>query len=648
MRVIRQRSYEEIRQSMRNNINDRDETVDSKAGTFVSDVFVCPTSDELAAFYADMKLMELNQSILTATAEDLDRLCKNYFTFRIGATKATGSVRFYIYGTNRTTLDVNRLPAEVYIPPGYLVGTTETSVAHQVLFTTVESAYVTRNQIMNSLPFDEAVGYRYVEVDVEAYAVGENGNVDANAVNQMTSTPINGVALVRNSLAMTGGSDQEDDMSLRARVMLSILGASICTKNGYKKFIITKNHVEDVLVCGGGDENMFRDGGYIDAAGKYQYGRGGMVDIWVRGKQVATVTKTFTVKPAYITNGAEDIELDYQPVLRISSIRSVASGVVYENAADYEVEYGTTQAGVATMTYYRDVLWDFSVTNTFPDTAMYSLDVVDYTEIEMLKRQVDEELVKAIDYLYNVNYSINWGMVTYEDISAQRTRPLFQKVYYNGKPIKLIAVDARLNGRTYVKYKNRIYLRCYRQPDYVLAKTTYADERYESRLGDDIGNSVLAHDAVHWINPKVLQEGDNIEITYSYNILTVILQQQMNAMNILTADVLIRQAYEVPIQVMMTVQCDTTTTSVAIRNVITTKITRYVNSIKQMGQAIEESELAAIARTTPGVTFVDLDSVSLSKKNTIAAPRIVLAQNEYFVLDNVDITVEAEASYGGD
>ena len=109
--MIRQRSYEEIRQTMRSNIHDRDETVDSKPGTFVSDVFVCPTADELAAFYADMKLMELNQSVLTATGDDLDRLCKNYFTFRIGATKASGSVRFYINGTNRTTLKADALPA---------------------------------------------------------------------------------------------------------------------------------------------------------------------------------------------------------------------------------------------------------------------------------------------------------------------------------------------------------------------------------------------------------------------------------------------------------------------------------------------------------------------------------------------------------
>lgn len=642
--MIRQRSYEEIRQTMRSNIHDRDETVDSKPGTFVSDVFVCPTADELAAFYADMKLMELNQSVLTATGDDLDRLCKNYFTFRIGATKASGSVRFYINGTNRTTLKADALPADVYIPAGFIVSTTETTMVDQQLFVTVDSAYVTVTQIINSLPVDEATGYKYIELPVEAYSVGAASNVDANEINQMASSQINGIVAVRNSMAMTGGTDQEDDASLRMRVMISILGASVCTKNGYKKFMITKDHVEDVLVCGGGDEVMYRDGGYINAADEYVYGRGGMVDIWVRGKQVGTASTTLAVTAAYLNNGAQDVELAHQPALRISSIKSQASGVTFENAADYDIEYGTTQAGIATTVYYRDILWDFSVTNTFPDTDFYSLDVVDYTEIEMMKRRVDEELTKAVDYLYNIDYSINWGMVTYEDISAMPRRPLFQKVFYNGRPVKLIAVDARLNGRTYVKFRNRIYLRCYRQPDYALVKTVYADERYKSQLGEDIGNSVMAHDAVHWINTNILQEGDVLEISYSYNLLTVILQQQVNAMRILTADILVRQAYEVPIQILMTVQCNNTTTSMAVRSTISSKITRFVNSIKTMGASIEESELAAIARTTPGVTFVDLDSVQLSRKNAIAVPRITLQANEYFVLDNVDIEVESESS----
>ena len=59
--LIRQRVYDEIRQSIRDNINDKDPRIDSKAGTFVSDVFVAPASDELAATYIDMKYLDENR-----------------------------------------------------------------------------------------------------------------------------------------------------------------------------------------------------------------------------------------------------------------------------------------------------------------------------------------------------------------------------------------------------------------------------------------------------------------------------------------------------------------------------------------------------------------------------------------------------------
>ena len=70
--MIKQRTFDEIQQSIRNNINDRDQRVDSKPGTFISDVFVQPEADELASAYIDMKILEINQSINTASGYNLE------------------------------------------------------------------------------------------------------------------------------------------------------------------------------------------------------------------------------------------------------------------------------------------------------------------------------------------------------------------------------------------------------------------------------------------------------------------------------------------------------------------------------------------------------------------------------------------------
>ena len=99
--MIKQRTFDEIQQSIRNNINDRDQRVDSKPGTFISDVFVQPEADELASAYIDMKILEINQSINTASGYNLDRLGMNYFTYRMAGAKSTAIVLFYIEKSNK-------------------------------------------------------------------------------------------------------------------------------------------------------------------------------------------------------------------------------------------------------------------------------------------------------------------------------------------------------------------------------------------------------------------------------------------------------------------------------------------------------------------------------------------------------------------
>jgi uncharacterized phage protein gp47/JayE len=166
--LIKQRTYDEIRQSIRNNINDKDEKIDSKAGTFISDVLVCPEADELASFYTDLKLMEINQSILTASDYNLDRLGFNYFTYRRGATYSSGRVRFYIKNTNRTKLTMDSLPTEVYIPANFEIATSGTASSDQVVFKTLDSAYATNRDIYNNLPIDSGTGYKYLECEVQS------------------------------------------------------------------------------------------------------------------------------------------------------------------------------------------------------------------------------------------------------------------------------------------------------------------------------------------------------------------------------------------------------------------------------------------------------------------------------------------------
>ena len=659
--MIRQKVYDEIRQSIRDNINDRDARVDSKAGTFVSDVFVAPASDELAATYIDMKLMELNQSILTATGYDLDRLGFNYFVYRDGAERATGRVRFYIEKSNRPNLTVDMLPIAINIPVGFEVATSGSPTREQVVFKTLDSAYLTQRQIFNSALVDEGTGYKYVELEVECEVMGSIGNVKANEITETYGSTIEGIVAIGNPLAFTGGKDSENDASLRMRIMTSVLGASICTKYGYLKWVIQKDNVNDAVVIGAGEDIMFRDGGFINSAGAYTYGRGGMVDIWVRGQKPQSKTFSMQVTTSYKTGigqtgGYEgipchDIVLPDQPVLKVTSIVSKNTGYVYENADNYAIEYGYTGSKIE-QTYYRDFLWDFSVTETFDDTDYYPLDVIDATEIEVLRKQVNAELQRLSDEMANMSYSLNWKLAQYEDLSSYDVTPMFRKVYFNsssnqGSVYKLIAVDKRLNGRTFVKKNNRIYLRVYQDPDYALVPTPYSEEEQsKSQLGKDIGGSVLAKDLIHFTDKgkELIQDGDTLIITYSYNSLVGYLQQEMNAVRILTADILLRQAKKVDLQITINCNCDITANSEIVKASIKTAISTYVNSFIRMGGLIEDSQLVTIVRQLSGVNHVDINNVELCKKGKDDVDQIQLKQNEYFNLENLIVNVTTGGS----
>ena len=655
--MIKQRTFDEIQQSIRNNINDRDQRVDSKPGTFISDVFVQPEADELASAYIDMKILEINQSINTASGYNLDRLGMNYFTYRMAGAKSTARVRFYIENSNKLSLKESDLPEEIYIPVDFEVATTGSLTVDQIVFKTTESAYMTQKQIFDSTYVDEGTGYKYIELPVVCEAMGSGGNVAAGEINSVYSDAIDGIVAISNPLSAVGGKDIESDTSLKMRIMLAVLGASICTKNGYLKWAIQKDNVNDVKVIGAGEDLMYRDGGFINSAGSYSYGRGGMVDIWIRGEMPQEYTLNFDVSDSYKTGkgltgdyegiACHDIILPNQPVLNIVSIKSNNTDYVFENADKYGIEYGYDSHSMLTRTYYKDILWDFGTTGSFTDTEYYPMDLVDETEIEILRKQVNKELLELAPEMENIRESLNWYLADYEDLNLYDITPMFRKVSINKTVYKVVAVDKRLNGRTFIKKNNKIYLRVYQEPDYVLVPTPYSEEdKSKSQLGKDLGGSIYATDCIQWTNTgkSKLQSGDTLVITYTTNNLIRFLQSEMDGIRILTADILIRQAKKVDIQVTMNVNIDDTFNSNIIRNTISTAINTFVNSLQKMGSSIEDSEFVALTRGLDGITHVDIDNVTLCKVGQQDVSEIKLEKNEYFNLKDLFLTLTSAGS----
>ena len=138
----------------------------------------------------------LNQSFpQTATGQYLDQHAQLRAISRKNGTVSTGMLRFAIDSA---------LADDVTIPAGTVCCT-----AGLVRFVTTQEGEI-------------PAGSLYADVPASAEQPGAAGNVGVGTITQMTRAP-EGVRAVTNPAAFVGGSNEEDDESLRARVLDSFI-----------------------------------------------------------------------------------------------------------------------------------------------------------------------------------------------------------------------------------------------------------------------------------------------------------------------------------------------------------------------------------------------------------------------------------------
>lgn len=628
------KNLEEILQKIRDNIHETIPNASTATGNFITNTFINPTGDMIASLYADMQILHNNQSIIFAINDDLDLLAANYFVTRKQATKSTGKVRFYIANSNKPVSSITDtdIPAVINIPTGTQVSTVGTYFKSSVSVETTELIYITRD-IAKSLPIDGDTGYRYVECSAVSTSTGASQNISANELVKI-DTNITGIVSVTNPFAFDGGSDREDDTSLSYRIQLAITGNNIGTKDGYLRYVLDKSNVIAAKVVGAGDDIMFRDGGYLDAAGNYHWGEGGCVDIYVRGHQILDSSYYFAINSSYLET-ASNIILPDQPVVNIISIKSTVSNINFIDAANYDSEvYSQTDENNAitiNTVYCIDIPWDFSLTDSFPDTEYYALPI-GYTtaQIEQLKLRVDNELLDAREYMTNMSYSIDWSVSSTRTVEAGSTE-LFNKIYINDAVYKLRAKeDSNLDGRIFIMKNDQIYVRAYVQPDFVLEKDI-----------SDYAGGMTSRDSIRWLNTSKLLTNDLLLITYNYDYLINSLQIGIEDQKCLTADVLVKQAVEIPLEIIADINIYNTATPANVKSIISSNLTNYIYTYKMGGQ-IDRSDIASVIKDCQYVDRVDLNTLKLSRKGNESQDIITIKDNEYFTLANLVLNVTVE------
>ncbi|AEO93448.1 baseplate wedge subunit [Bacillus phage G] len=609
------KTLSEIAIGLISHIHDALPEVDTKEGTFVRDVFVDPVSTHIAELYQELKLLELSQSIVTATGADLDKLARNFFIRRKEASYSTGKIRFY--------LGLNEPKEDIFIPQGSVVGSPGDANTEPTEYMTSISASVLAGD-KSTYHLDVENGLFYIDVDAISLEPGSQYNVGSHTITLLGDVVETEVTSVTNPFPFTGGTDAEDDLSLQMRVSMAITGVNIGTKDGYMSFMMKQSEVHDVVVVGAGDPLMTRDNG-----------EGGMVDIYVRAEDAEEYKETFYVSDEYTTGTIhvkpyDNIIPKKQPIIMIDRIigripnSSSETGYderVYINGSNYKKEKGSNK-------YYRDILWNFA---DVPVEGLTDDDLLEATAINVLN-----VLLKNITYLKDIKYDIDWQMIDPYNDNNNQDDQYFYRGYYNDGLVYLITSrndenNSFIGGRNFISRDKKIYERIYVEPDFEIERDT-----------TEYAKSYQAKDSIKWLSTErhsLPTIDETLHISYSWNSVIDSLQQRLEEKKILTADVLIKQANEIPIEIKMKVVPDSGYNANVIRNNVVDNISSYINEMNKMGGAIDRSDLVYLARGTEGVEAVDISNVHLSIFDSAPVQKIELKDVEYMKLESIYIEV---------
>jgi uncharacterized phage protein gp47/JayE len=264
-------------------------TLDTKPGTVARDLFIEGPSAQLSLLYDQLQGVSNLQSLRLSVGTDLDKLGKNYGLVRKQSTPSTG-VALLTFASLNATININK-GSPVYTAGG--LGFTVVN-GFSIVPSNINSYRSTATKFAAQLAFVGITDQYAIETTVIASSPGSAGNIGQYTLSKVS---IGGISNVTNTVAFTGGTDQETDAAFRNRILATFSGSSVGTSLGYLNAALSVTGVQDATVIGPGNPLMTRDGtvseninGVLTVISE---GSGGKVDVVVLGANDVSNIDTF-------------------------------------------------------------------------------------------------------------------------------------------------------------------------------------------------------------------------------------------------------------------------------------------------------------------------------------------------------------------
>lgn len=495
-----------------------------------------------------------------------------------------------------------------------------------------------------SIPLEDAsrfynpVTKRYsVRVPVVAEVGGVGGNLTTGMINRGAPLGLS----VTNPSPTFGGDDVENNIELALRALGSLDSVDGGTKGGYERLSRSVAGVLDSFVVDASSEYMKRDDG-----------KGGKVDVWVKGESLANVTDVFA--PSYQSRfGSRFIPIGGVGAYRFRSLDATVETPIFEliDRTFPSVRFGLYNA--TTKTYfdltgyvvedYRTIRLDSSISQ-----PSYNLGDIftgdwrsDFSSELVLSRQPVREVLSVVDEdgAEITNYSVknnndplflgrssrDTASVVLSNTSEDKIRTVSDEShvitgFYEERLLKLGAdpLSIVVKSLSNVTYDSPYTT----SPDYSILSDGSGQisikRTEDSRITD--GETIL-------ISYNYLE---NIVVTYSTNLVVKNAQDLLDAQKNLGADVLVKEIREAPLNINASIVLERGFSSSDVNALLQYNLSSFIVSTN-IGGVIRPSEIIREINSTEGVSHVSLPLVKLSfaEGTSIIREEVKVALSEY-------------------
>jgi hypothetical protein len=683
IKQIDQRTEGDFRVSIIDQILQADSTLDVKPGTVLRDTFVDPASTLFSRMFTILRFMNTAQSFSTLLSFDdpnntgssspvlttpeknslrqailipedqaslvqdlidaaFDKLASNVNKTRLPASQATGEITVYTKripekdsivqaGSICETLpdNINRVP----------------SIRFEVL-----SGFTLRLSELSRYYNPTSQRYEF-KLNIRALDSGDLGNVDAGKIVTAVSG-FDSIFGIVNSVPTEFGQDRESNSSLATRSLLAFLSVDSGTEAGYFSNTIGIKGVTRAKIIKAKDPLMQRD---LDPLREiHTYGK---VDIYVQGIQNRTVTESFGFSYRKIQNELfyiqsrpfmqfratnSDVSPEY-PIFQVIEVRNVTKNNVYD----------LTNIAISNDGNLIDL------DESLETNQLIGLSITDVIRVTYIYRKSDNVrfLTQPVEKILSVTGSKsgelspeNYTLIRQDDplLLGRSTSardeirfnfangiPNAQKEVIAGEPLVLVGifpqalsqVDVDLTTLEVKDVSNVLYVL---NLDYEIIP---GDNRTPPQIKRTTNGNIPDGSIVY----LSYEAGEIMTVEYQVNDILTEVQEVIDEMRHLTADVVIKAAQPTFIDMDITVVLESGADTIRVDRNIRTNIGNFLANTK-LGQNIYQSDIISIMENTNGVDYVVVPASKMVKTDVTQVIREVLANPQFEIYQVGSVT----------